>query len=56
MVPPTFLHRSRDVIVQLINLIYAPGIVKDTYLVGILDIIIDILNVLIEYTLVILPH
>ena len=40
----------------LIHLPYTLGEVEDPYLVGLLDIVIDILHVLFEYTIVILSH
>ena len=40
----------------LVYLPYALGVLKDPYLVGIMNIIIDILNVVVENMVVINPH
>ena len=56
MVLLTFIANSRKVMDPLIHLPYTLGEVEDPYLVGFLDIVIDIFHVLFEYTIVILSH
>ena len=56
MILLSFLARWREIMSQLLQPPYVLGTVENNYLVGIMDVILDIIYVVIEHTVVLLAH